>query len=184
MKVTVLGPNLPNTEYTFHVHKFGCADIKKMKTYVEHEGDTLDVDDEYELVDIVGGETGTGIEEFKFYACTKSMSAAKPKVTELKQLVKAIDDDEREVTRRDLAEQVKAFAQEHRNDKLREWDIIADHWTINQMVAELEAAPTKIRTYGGARRHFDWLVRLPNDKPAWAGTGSICMGGADRWPDA
>lgn len=56
---------------------------------------------------------------------------------------------------REQAEHVYSFAVEHRNDKRRRWDIVADKWDANCIGDAIASAPTKIRTNGGARRYID-----------------------------
>jgi hypothetical protein len=76
----------------------------------------------------------------------------------------------------EMAAHVKEFAAAHREDKLRQWHVIADEWSVADIKQELQSALTKIRSFGGARRHFDWMVRLDSDRPQPANWG----GGTDE----
>jgi len=62
--VVILGPNLPASDATFHVHRAGCADITRSPVYRREEPWEIDVSSVREVVEAMfGPEAGSFYEE-------------------------------------------------------------------------------------------------------------------------
>lgn len=90
MKLSVVGPNLPSTAETFHIHAEGCRDIATKRVYQNHrpgtpEGPwTMEAATKIEVCDGVYGldefETTSGayLDDFKFFPCCGKLPTGTP----------------------------------------------------------------------------------------------------------
>lgn len=84
MKVTILGPNLHGTSFTFHVHRSGCADIRRSESrFGSDEGWTIEVTTQLEVIedvyqDILAENDDQASDyrgEFRFAPCCADLKA-------------------------------------------------------------------------------------------------------------
>jgi hypothetical protein len=81
MRVHVMGPNLPDTAESYHVHAAGCADVQRDRLYqgAEHRSDREATYDFVDLVELAGfvydfeDDPASQLSDFKVFPCAAGL---------------------------------------------------------------------------------------------------------------